>query len=185
MKEVKESFLDCLLNSLKEYFEGNEFNVKNNKNVILSTILNPSIKFDCFISDEWFEETKKFVREEISTINIEETHVEEIGMKNRSSQMDELDIYISEKRISDKSINGIINYWIMNKERFPKLYQLSKKHLYLLCTSTPSERLFSNASHFLRDNRQNMLPAHLEEECIMFSWISREGISVFDNITFS
>ena len=146
--------------------------------------MNLCIKFDCFIDDNWIEEAKQMTRTKMSNINIQQTDVVEIGMINRSSAIDELDLYISEKRISNKSLDDIINYWNMNKERFPKLYELSKNYLYLLCSSTPSERLFSNASQFLGDNRQNMLPNHLEDECIMFSWISREGISLFDNISF-
>ena len=184
MKEVKEEFLNSLLESLKDYFECNDFNVKKNEYVILSAILNPCIKFDCFIDDNWFEEAKQMTRTKMSSINIQQTDIVEIGMRNRSSAIDELDLYISEKRINNKSLYDIINYWNMNKERFPKLYELSKNYLYLLCSSTPSERLFSNASQFRGDNRQNMLPNHLEDECIMFSWISREGISLFDNISF-
>ena len=99
--------------------------------------------------------------------------------------MDELDLYISEKRITDKSFEGIIKYWEINKDKYPKLYELSKKYLYSICSSTPSERLFSNASQFIGDKRNRLLPNHLEEECILFSWISREGISLFDDITFS
>ena len=77
-----------------------------------------------------------------------------------------------------------IDYWERNRDRFPKLYALSKKHLYAVATSCSSERLFSHASGFIPPKRSQLDPSHLEELCILHSWLSREGSSLFDKIQF-
>ena len=183
MHEVKKEFIECLTKWLKFHFEEkNSFFDK--ETVILSTVLNPSVKFDCFVEDEQFEKAKDIVRAKMGNVRGETTSVEENGLKSRSTQQDELDMYIAEHRIPEKSLKAIVKYWDDNKNRYPVLYNLSNKYLYLIASSCSSERLFSHASDFLSKKRSRLLPSHLEESCILQSWLTREGISLFDDMTF-
>ena len=140
MNETKKEFVNALINCLIDKFE-NDNNILEIDHAILATVLNPSIKFDCFEDDNKFDEMKRIVVEYMNTIEINDVSINEIGMTSRARQIDELEMYISEPRIKEKNLIDIINYWEHNKYRLPKMYQLSKKYLYLIGSSCSSERL--------------------------------------------
>ena len=183
LNESKNDFVNKLINCLIEKFE-NYNNILEIDHVVLATVLNPSIKFDCFVDDEQFNQMKRIIIRYMNEIDINYMSISEVGMTNRARQIDELEMYISEPRIKEKNLIDIINYWEHNKYRLPKLYQLSKKYLYLIGSSCSSERLFSHSSGFVPPKRSRMLPSHLQELCIIHSWISQENANVFDNIDF-
>ena len=77
-----------------------------------------------------------------------------------------------------------MKYWERKKEQFPTLYSLSQKYMCYLCSSCSSERLFSDASGYYNERRTRMLPSHLEDQCILHSFIKSDGIGAFENIIF-
>ncbi|WP_458454285.1 hAT family dimerization domain-containing protein, partial [Methanobrevibacter sp.] len=106
------------------------------------------------------------------------------GREKKAEEIDELDCYMKEPCIQNMSLQKILEYWESNKNRFPKLYTLSKRYLPMICTSCSSERLFSKASGYMTNRRSRMLPSHLEELCICQSWLNSEGSNSLDGISF-
>lgn len=72
----------------------------------------------------------------------------------------QLEAYLGEVTVprSDKPLE----YWAVNKLRFPTLAQMAQKYLSAPCSSVESERLFSAASHILTDTRNRLLTEHAE-----------------------
>ena len=83
--------------------------------------------------------------------------------------VDEVGKYFERPCISSNTLQSILNFWDSRKWDFPRLYELSKKHLYLASPSTPSERLFSEAGRFYSKKRSFLLPKQLENLCILNS----------------
>lgn len=54
------------------------------------------------------------------------------------------------------------NWWHQNENRFPILSKIARKYLAIPATSTPSERLFSNAGNIMTIRRTNLLPSTFE-----------------------
>ena len=106
------------------------------------------------------------------------------GRKIRSKPTAELDAYIEEECLSDASLEEIIEYWKSKKNRLKVMYEMSEKYLYLLASSTSSERLFSHASGFYSNKRTLLAPSHLEESCVVHSWLISEGFDLFRNMKF-
>ena len=148
-------------------------------------MLHPSFKGDFFPNDESFERAKQLIREKIMSVSEEINHFTP-GRRVRSEHHDELSLYISEKTMAiDSTFEDVVQYWERNKDRFPEMYKLTRKYFSYLCTSCSSERLFSNASGFVTEKRTRLLPSHLEEYCILYSHIVRDGTDLFKGITFN
>ena len=179
--QEKKRFLNCIINSIKKYFY-QENSITKNETMIISAILDPRFKFD-FFSNELFEEAKSIIKKIIDTKQSNEESIP--GRIVRSENTDELSIYISERiEPLSSTFEDVLDYWTRNKNRFPQLYSLTHKYFSYLCSSCPSERLFSTASGFFSSRRTRMLPSHLEEDCILHSYITREGIDLFKEINF-
>jgi len=61
--------------------------------------------------------------------------------------------YIGEPKADHHS--SPLQYW-KNKLQYPLLVQLARKYLTLLCTTVPSERLFSTAGNIVTDKRTRL-----------------------------
>jgi hypothetical protein len=76
--------------------------------------------------------------------------------KRNSTQDDELTTYLSLPEL-DFDLNPFI-WWHDHKERFPILSKLARIYLPIPATSTPSERLFSDAGNLLTAKRTRLNP---------------------------
>uniref|UniRef100_A0A8C5LQ09 BED-type domain-containing protein n=1 Tax=Leptobrachium leishanense TaxID=445787 RepID=A0A8C5LQ09_9ANUR len=103
----------------------------------IATGLDPRFKEHYFDAD-----TKRRTREMIHSS----------GTTNAAAQ--QLEVYLAELPIN-RSDNPL-DYWRMNKERFPVLALMARRYLSAPSTSTESERLFSAASHVLNEKRNRL-----------------------------
>jgi hypothetical protein len=67
--------------------------------------------------------------------------------KEESPVTDEIEEYIKLPKISLKK--DPLAWWDLHSKKFPTLSKLVKIYLAVLVTSTPSERLFSDASNLM------------------------------------
>ncbi|KAK2578241.1 hypothetical protein KPH14_000769 [Odynerus spinipes] len=67
---------------------------------------------------------------------------------------DELSVYLKTPvgRLNENPLEA----WSDYKQQFPKLYKVAYKHLTLVASSVPSERLFSKASQVLNQQRNRI-----------------------------
>ena len=183
-KRNKLEFLQSLKQSMIEKFEG-ENSIMENEVVLYSTILNPNNKFDYFDDDEMFEKVKQVIEKKVGEMKqVQQIQNAIAGRKIRSKPTAEVDAYIDEDCLSDATLEEIMTYWKLKKDRLKVMYQMSEKYLYLLASSTSSERLFSHASGFYSNKRTLLAPSHLEESCIVHSWLITEGFELFENMKF-
>lgn len=59
-----------------------------------------------------------------------------------------------------------LTYWKNKAVVFPRLAKLAKKHLSVVATSVPSERVFSTAGQLISDRRNRLLSENVEK--VMF-----------------
>lgn len=79
----------------------------------------------------------------------------------------ELKLYLDQKLIDRKE--NPLEWWKEHSEVFPTLYPLAMKHLSVLATSLPSERLFSVAGEVMSERRNRISHENLEILCFLHS----------------
>ncbi|CAB5179529.1 unnamed protein product [Rhizophagus irregularis] len=95
--------------------------------------------------------------------------------QNQLRASNEVEEYLKEDKISFNQCS--FNWWLNKKDKYPILAKMARIHLAIPATSTPSERLFSNAGNLLSAKRSRMNSELFQ--CIMF--LKRNAIKV-DNI---
>ncbi|CAH2108872.1 unnamed protein product [Euphydryas editha] len=73
----------------------------------------------------------------------------------------ELDLYVAAP-LSNLTVDPL-NFWKSSEGTFPKLTELALKHLSVMATSAPSERLFSKAGNMVRKTRNRILGKRLSK----------------------
>ena len=58
-------------------------------------------------------------------------------------------------------------FWVLNRLKFPCLFQLALKFLSIPASSGPVERLFSYAGYIIRPHRTRLSPKNLELTTIL------------------
>ena len=74
--------------------------------------------------------------------------------QNQPRASDEVEEYLKEDKIS--FIQCPFNWWVNKKDKYPILAKMARIHLAIPATSTPSERLFSDAGNLLSAKRSKM-----------------------------
>ncbi len=72
----------------------------------------------------------------------------------------QVETYLGEAAISQE--DKPLQYWVVNKVRFPTLAKLAGRYLSAPCTSVDSERLFSSVSHIVSESRNRLTADHAE-----------------------
>ena len=80
--------------------------------------------------------------------------------QNNTIHVDEITSYLALPKIHHDDCP--LMWWKTNKTRFPVLSKLAKKYLAIPATSTPSERLFSEAENIMTIKRTQLAPNMLE-----------------------
>jgi len=73
----------------------------------------------------------------------------------------QLETYLGETTTSRE--DKPLQYWGVNKVRFPTLAQMSRRYLSAPCSSVESERLFSSVSHIVDENRNRLTADNAEK----------------------
>jgi hypothetical protein len=68
----------------------------------------------------------------------------------------EYTMYENEREISRNE--NPLEWWRLNKIKYPKLSQIAYKYLCITATSVPSERMFSASGHLTSDKRSRLTP---------------------------
>ena len=72
----------------------------------------------------------------------------------------QVETYLGEAVISRE--DKPLQYWVVNKVRFPTLAKLAGRYLSAPCTSVDSERLFSSVSNIVSESRNRLTADHAE-----------------------
>ncbi|XP_070847165.1 zinc finger BED domain-containing protein 4-like [Chaetodon trifascialis] len=164
--------------------------VERNPLYSIASVLDPRYK-DCFFSNtNTAVEAKEMVRLELQKLSGGEADVgEPPARKQRKAQASrssldsvfaeivneqvaaslrtapvggaiELETYLGEAL--SKQDDKPLQYWGLNKVRFPTLAKMSRKYLSAPCSSVDSERLFSSVTHIVDETRNRITPEHAE-----------------------
>ena len=143
---------------------------KENEKILISAILDPRIKFLGFIDNEEIRnKTKDLLKNKydqlktnsLSTIpttspQLTSNQSSLFSIFKQNSTKEEVAIYLSLPEL-DFNFDPFV-WWRDHKERFPILSKLARIYLPIPATSTPSERLFSDAGNLLTAKRTRLNP---------------------------
>ncbi|CAG8766249.1 4725_t:CDS:1, partial [Cetraspora pellucida] len=137
----------------------------------LAALLDPRCKSLSFVSENKKLETIKALRNIVASL---QSNHEEFQQSTKSDnsliarifqlhhpQIDEVTDYLAQPQISPT--HNPFSWWINNQERFPTIIKLAQKYLSIPATSTPSERLFSDAGNIMSSKRTNLKPQVFEQ----------------------
>lgn len=77
-------------------------------------------------------------------------------VKTGSDPDPEYVMYENEKEIPRNQ--NPLEWWAMNRRKYPRLSQLAYRYLCIPATSVPSERMFSASGHITCDRRSRLTP---------------------------
>ena len=66
----------------------------------------------------------------------------------------QLETYLGEAPVAREA--NPLQYWGVNKVRFPSLAKVARKYLSAPCSSVESEQLFSSVSHIVNEGRNRL-----------------------------
>jgi hypothetical protein len=140
---------------------------KEEEGVLISAILDPRIKFLGFVDEEIRNKTKDLLKNKYDQLKADslstmptipppsESSLFSI-FKQNPTQENEITIYLSLPELGF-DLDPFI-WWRDHKEQFPILSKLARIYLPIPATSTPSERLFSDAGNLLTAKRTRLNP---------------------------
>lgn len=158
---------------------------------MIGALLDPRFKELRFFSESLKIRTQEQLRSIYEDLNENDNHTDE-GNKEFSNSLlasmfmqniqesDEITDYLAIPQIQFNDCS--LDWWKMNKGRFPILSNLAKKYLCIPATSTPSERLFSDAGNIMTIKRTQLLPSTFEHLVFLKkNWNIAGGIFPKDN----
>lgn len=140
---------------------------------LIATLLDPRCKFLSFVSSEICNNIHSKLRLIYNELQLEygeqerenyDEHLTNSLLTSMFSRQykrgDEVTEYLKIEEISFSECP--FNWWCKNENRFPILSKLARKYLAIPATSTPSERLFSDAGNIMTVRRTSLLPSTFE-----------------------
>ena len=77
---------------------------------------------------------------------------------NNNEQEEEFERYLELPQLPKTEENNPLEWWSVNKQRFPILAKLARRYLAIPASSVPSERLFSDAGNHVTAKRNCLNP---------------------------
>ena len=96
---------------------------------------------------------------------------EEIENDNRNADDhdDEFGEYMKIQKV--ESNTKVLEWWLSNSTKFPRLSKLAARYMCIPATSVPSERVFSTAGNIINAKRSNLTPENVN----MLVFLSKEA----------
>jgi hypothetical protein len=153
------------------------------KIAIMAAFFNPSMDLNIVMTEEERSDLNIFVEEKIKKLKIAELggsqNVEgrkdrtipspERGMKpddilpQREAQYNEFTAYVPPRsNVIIDSGDDLLNWWRVNKPRFPTLFKLAMEILTIPASSAASERQFSTGKRLFGSRRKSLKPNKLQ-----------------------
>jgi hypothetical protein len=79
-----------------------------------------------------------------------------------SSTTRDSELFLSESEREMHRNDNPLEWWYVNKTKYPTLSQLAYTYLCITGASVPSERMFSAASHLTSDRRSELTPENAD-----------------------
>jgi hypothetical protein len=108
----------------------------------------------------------------------------------------ELKGYLNEPAIDANS--NVLEYWIFNQTKYPKLYNLAQKYLVLPASSTASERMVSSLNYIADPKRSRLTARNIDnlvflfnldisiwKELMVSTFLLNMKVNDFDNLIYS
>lgn len=140
---------------------------------LIATLLDPRCKSLSFISPELHSDIHLKLRSIYNEMKLEyseqekDCHEEYLTnsllasmFSRRYERGDEITEYLRIEEIGFSECP--FNWWSKNENRFPILSKMARKYLAIPATSTPSERLFSDAGNLMTVRRTSLSPSTFE-----------------------
>ncbi|XP_038160178.1 zinc finger BED domain-containing protein 4-like [Cyprinodon tularosa] len=158
----------------------------------IATLLDPRYKDRFFSNVNIAMDAKEMLKVELQSVNtgepkenLEEPPARRLRMTQASSSLDRVFEEITEEQQSSSTSHATpvgaaiqletylgettiareenpLQFWGVNKIRFPALAKMSQRYLSAPCTSVESERLFSSVSHIINEERNRLSAANAE-----------------------
>ncbi|CZT09918.1 uncharacterized protein RAG0_14526 [Rhynchosporium agropyri] len=93
---------------------------------------------------------------------------DDIYIYEEEEEIDELESYLEERRSNIKV--KPLDYWTINRDRYPILSLLVRRYLQIPATSAPSERFFSLGALIINKLRNRLSKDTFEEISLLKSW---------------
>lgn len=152
----------------------------------IATAMDPRLKYQYWKDEEWEEEFQEEARKAVEdewlkdyktetttqhSIHDDDDAQGRFKLKKRRT-IDELERYINEACVEDDNDGEVaLKYWARSSAAFPKLAKMARKYLAIPVTSTPCERLFSKAKHFIPATRNRLSHEALKQSMLLESWV--------------
>ena len=190
--------IGSIINLIKNEFYNSLFNYWDNPPdcTLLASLLDPRFKIMYRWPSELQKIAKDLLNEEYEEFNEDNEIPEPVPQviqppnaqsflskifgpsPSQAQSSDEISCYLDNIRTPQAPSDvDLFQWWIDNRTKFPTLFKIARKYLGVPATSTPSERLFSDAGNQITSERNRLKPETVSE--LLFLKRNTEYINPF------
>jgi hypothetical protein len=182
---IKEAASKAWLKLTNYYSKTDDSNV-----YAIATAMDPRLKYSYWEENEWESAYQEDAKQKVETewmnykveydvtstgADIDRKTFGKFKLKRRRV-LDELEKYLTEAcSEEDDDGNTALSYWSRSTTTFPELSKMARKYLAIPATSTPCERLFSKAKHFIPASRNRLKNETFKQSVLVESWLTTDN----------
>ena len=192
--------IGSIINLIKREFYDSLFNYWDDPpdSTLLASLLDPRFKIMYRWPSELQEIAKNLLNEEYKEFNEDNEIPEQVSPEviqssdaqsfsnkvfgpspSQAQSSNEISCYLDNIRTPQAPSDvDVFQWWVDNKKSFPTLFKVARKYLGIPATSTPSERLFSDAGNQITSERNRLKPETVSE--LLFLKRNTEYINPFE-----